>query len=357
MLFGDFAGYLRGRMRVSHCMRTLAVILALSLGSLGADLPRKSGPIESYPGIGVQLGQVAVADGTLLRTIVTRPHAASGKLPAVFFVGWLSCDSMEAASEFDGFSTLIRRVVQAPGYMTFRVDKPGVGDSQGDCSKTDFTTELEGYRAAFRAMLADPRVDASHIIVLGMSNGGGVAPLVAEKTPVHAYISVSGWGRTWLEHMLEHERLRLTLSGKSPPEVTRQMQLFAEFYDEYLNGKKTPGEVLAAHPEMKDIWYDQADSQYGRPAAFYQQLQGLNLAEAWSHVQAPVLVARGAQDWIMSRADAEAIADAAGRRHATYVERPGDHGMMVHPAMTLHGTGKFDDGAATLVRDFLAKVK
>ena len=344
-------------------MRTVAAILALSLASLAADLPRKNGAVETYPGIDVQLGQVALADGTLLRTIVTRPHAATGKLPVVFFVGWLSCDSMEAASEFDGFSTLIRRVVQAPGYMTFRVDKPGVGDSQGDCAKTDFTTELEGYRAAFRAMRADPRVDTSRIVLLGISNGGGVAPLVAERTPVRGYVSVSGWGRTWYEHMLEHERQRLALAGKDPEEVTRQMELFARFYTEYLIEKKTPAQVLAAHPEMKSIWYDKPQSQYGRPAAFYQQLQALNLAGAWETAQGDVLVIRGKEDWIMSHADAEAIAEAVDIGHPDYVtfeERPGDHGMMVHGSMYAsfkRQPAKFDDGVATLILQFLAKLR
>src|SRR5207248_505671 len=119
-------------------------------------LPRKGAVLESYPGIDVRLGSVSLADGTLLRTIVTRPTAASAKLPAVFFVGWLSCDSMESPSDADGFAALIRRVVQRSGMLTFRVDKPGVGDSQGDCSRTDFTRELESYRVAFRALLADP---------------------------------------------------------------------------------------------------------------------------------------------------------------------------------------------------------
>jgi pimeloyl-ACP methyl ester carboxylesterase len=345
------------------CLRVLGFLLAASLLGSAADLPRKNGPIESYPGIDVQLGQVALRDGTLLRTVATRPRAATGKLPVVFFVGWLSCDSMEATSDFDGFSTLTRRVVQAPGYMTFRVDKPGVGDSQGDCSKTDFTAELAGYRAAFRAMLNDPRIDTERIVILGMSNGGGMAPLVAEKTPVRGYISVSGWGRTWYEHMLEHERRRLELAGKDPAEVTRQMQLFSEFYDEYLNRKKTPGEVLAAHPEMKSIWYDKRESQYGRPAAFYQQLQALNLAEVWASTRGDVLVIRGKEDWIMSHADAIAIVDAAevgNPDHQDFIELAGDHGMMVHGSMYAAFKGqkaRFDEGAADAILDFLRKAR
>jgi len=340
-------------------MRVLALCLLLSLTASAAELPRKGGAVESYPGIEVKLGSVALADGTQLRTIVTRPAQAAGKLPAVFFVGWLSCDSMEAASDADGFAALIRRVVARSGMTTYRVDKPGVGDSQGDCAQLDFDGELAAYRAGWAAMLADPRVDARRLYVIGLSNGGGVAPLVAGDTPVLGYVSIGGWGRTWLEHMLEHERVRLTLAGKSPAETTQQLRLFGTFYDEYLNRKKTPGEVLAAHPEMKAIWYDAPGGQYGRPAAFYQDLQALNLAEVWSKVTVPVLVIRPEFDWIMSRNDGHAIAAAVGRAHphlVTYAEPQADHGLMRRKSMAESFAGKrssFHEGVATMVLDFL----
>ena len=49
---------------------------------------------------------------------------------------------------------------------------------------------------------------------------------------------------------------------------------------------------------------------------FYQQLQQLNLAAAWSRVKVPTYVLRGAFDWIMSREDSELI--------TTYVNKNGD---------------------------------
>ena len=77
----------------------------------------------------------------------------------------------------------------------------------------------------------------------------------------------------------------------------------------------TPGRIIAQHPEWKNLWYDAPDGQYGRPAAFYQQLQALNLGEAWQKVNEPVLVIRGTGDNIMSRADSEAIARIVNQFH------------------------------------------
>ena|ERR1700730_6927456 len=50
-------------------------------------------------------------------------------------------------------------------------------------------------------------------------------------------------------------------------------------------------------------------------AALSQQLQALNLGEAWQKVNEPVLVIRGTGDNIMSRADSEAIARIVNQFH------------------------------------------
>ena len=106
-----------------------------------------------------------------------------------------------------------------------------------------------------------------------------------------------------------------------------------QFYDLFLIQGHSPGEALRQHPQWKDLWCDSADGQYGRPAAFYQQLQALNLGEVWQSVDAPVLVIRGSKDTIMSRADSSAIADTVNKVHpgkARYVELHGmTHGFMM----------------------------
>jgi pimeloyl-ACP methyl ester carboxylesterase len=172
-------------------------------------------------------------------------------------------------------------------------------------------------------MLKRDFVDSGRIFVIGISNGGGVAPLVPKQHPVRGFVSAGGWGRTWYEHMLELERGRLARAGKAPGDVTQGLKGFTEFYNLYLIRRLTPGAILQQHPEWKELWYDSADGQYGRPASFYQQLQALNLGRAWEEVNAPVLVIRGGNDEIMSRADSEAIAQSVNQVHpgrARYVE-------------------------------------
>jgi dienelactone hydrolase len=113
-----------------------------------------------------------------LRTFVTRPRAAQGRVPVIFFVAWLSCDSVDSNAESDGFGAIFWRLIEQSGYATMRMDKPGVGESQGNCAKTAFLTELSGYQAAFRSISKYDFMDGDRIFVVGLSNGGGTSVFV-----------------------------------------------------------------------------------------------------------------------------------------------------------------------------------
>src|SRR5437667_2375347 len=209
---------------------TIAFALMLVATVAGDELPRKTKTLrESYPNIDVIYDFVKPAHGERLRTIITKPRDAKGKIPVIFVAGWLSCDSVEASAGTKDESGLVfRGLAQLPEFALFRMDKQGVGDSEGVCAEADFESELAGYRAAFRALKNYDFLDTKKIYILGISNGGGFASLVpesdSEQAQVRGYISVGGWVKTWFEHMLEIERRRFALMGKSPGEVNDRMK-------------------------------------------------------------------------------------------------------------------------------------
>ena len=307
-------------MKATWTIAFVGIAAALS----AEELPRKTNtPRETYPNVDVIYDFATAPDGKRLRTIVTKPRNAKGKLPVIFVAAWLSCDSVEApAGTKDESGLVFRGLAQLPGFALFRMDKQGVGDSEGVCDETDFNSELEAYRAAFRALKNYDFIDTRRIYVLGISNGGGFAPLVpesgAEQAQVRGYILVGGWVKTWFEHMLEIERRRFGLMGKSPGEVNDRMKNAATLYHEWLIRHRALDDIVKEQPQLGELWPEGKDHGhlYGRPLAFYEQLQKLNLADAWSRVNAPTYVLRGAFDWIMSREDSELI--------AMYVNRNGD---------------------------------
>jgi pimeloyl-ACP methyl ester carboxylesterase len=115
--------------------------------------------------------------------------------------------------------------------------------------------------------------------------------------------------------------------GKSPGEVSQCMKSAATLYHEWLIKNKDVDQILRENPQLAELWPEGKDHThlYGRPLAFYQQLQKLNLAAAWARVKVPALVLHGQFDWIMSREDHELIAQYVNANRpgaARFVEVP-----------------------------------
>ncbi len=351
-------------------LRAASLLLLVACGGVpdrvaaaANGLPRRtSAPREAYPGIDVAYDTLGDEPGHRLRLIVTHPQSATGPLPTVFVVGWLSCDSVEAPpGTRDSTSLVFQALAVLPGFVTVRLDKPGVGDSEGNCHETDFTTELAAYQAAFRSLARYPFVDPERIFLFGLSNGGGFAPLVPGDVPVRGYVIDGGWVKTWLEHMLEIERRRFVLAGRSPADVHRLMELEARLYEAVLLEGLAPAALFARQPELRAAWAGEDDAHlYGRPVAFYQQLQRLNLEEAWSRVKVPVLALHGQYDWIMSRDDHERIVELVNRNTpgaARFEELPAaghtfEHYDSLAAAFTSHPL-PFDPAIAKRISDWL----
>jgi pimeloyl-ACP methyl ester carboxylesterase len=289
--------------------RFLAATLAcVAVTAAAQDLPRRGNlPRESRPGLEVSYGSVRTDRGWRVRTYVTRPANASQRLPLVVFIPWLSCDVVEAPRPTrDGWMRMLGEVMQGSGAQVVRIEKPGVGDSEGPpCADADLEDDLAAFRAGIRAALADPRVDPQRFVLMGGSVGGALAPVLAREFKPSAVVALGGFSRTWYEHMLRIERERLTLSGSPPAEVNAAMKAFIGFYGATLLKGLTPAQVFESKPEWKRFWYDEPTRQYGRPMRYYQQLQALDVESAWGAVKVPSLVMQGTYDWIMGPPEAE----------------------------------------------------
>jgi pimeloyl-ACP methyl ester carboxylesterase len=349
---------------VPQCRWLLALVALTCLTASAAqgddtpDLPRKqTHGDEVYPGVTVLYDAIRDAAGRRLRVIATHPDRAAARFPVIFVVGWLSCDTIEAPSGTrDATQLMLQAVAKIPGFATVRMEKAGVGDSEGDCAATDFVAELDAYRRAFRHMTEYSFVDPSRIFLFGMSNGGGFAPLVPEGTAVKGFVVDGGWIKTWYEHMLEIERRRLQLAGHPPAEINRLMKSVEQLYSAFLLQRRAPREIFAQQPSLEALWDGPADQQYGRPVAYYQQLQDLDLMAAWSTVQVPVLALHGEFDWIMSRGDFEILVDTVNRNApgvAEFVELPRTgHTFEHYGSLEAAFTGRalhFDQNLATRV--------
>lgn len=303
-------------------------------------------PLESYPNLEVIYDQLFNHFGFFQRTIITKPEDQAGRLPAIFVVQGLSCSSIEyTPGRQSNFIRSIRNVVQQSGMVVMRVEKPGLGDSQGNCSQTDLNTELLGYELAIQKLKSLPFVDPKRIIIYGSSMGSALAPYLAEKHQLNGVISDGTFFRSWFEHMLEIERRIKTMQGVSQWDLNEQMtKAYIPLYYGMLVEQKSYQQIITDNPFLAQYNYHGLQHMYGRPMAYYHQIQAFNFAGYWEKLSVPVRIRWGTNDWIMSQADNDMILDrltTAGNTNVALYKYPGlDHWDTVHTSAENSFNGK-----------------
>jgi pimeloyl-ACP methyl ester carboxylesterase len=350
-------------MRTSTAIATLIIALLIHRSAVAAETR------ESHPNINTSYGTLTLRDGVKLQTIVTKPANATGRLPAILFVQWLSCDTVAISDNpRDGWSAMLKQVVRRSNALVWRTEKRGIGASEGNCATMDYDTELADHRQALDQLRLRHDVDPKRIVIFGGSIGGTYAPLLAANQSVAGVMIWGAGATTWAERMMKFERNALELKGTPADQLAREMTLRLQFFERYLLRGQTPAQITAADANIGAVWPrivgTTADGHYGRPFAFHQQAQKADWATAWSKVSAPVLAMYGEYDWFESR-DATSliarIADAKTPGHGAFVEIPRmNHHFAQYPNATAAFTEK--DGqvnpepVVSVMLDWLRKI-
>ena len=312
-------------------------------------------PLEPLPAGHIELDEVRW-DAYRLRAIWSFP-AQPPPHPLVWVLSgatWLSDE--HPSSPLHPMRKLIEALT-ASGFATLRVERSGVGDSEGPpCTELDLEAELAGLRAAFARIDTHLAVRRDAVFAYGRSLGGMLLPLaLAGRTWAGAAV----WGtssRRWSDAMLRTSVRQWTLRGVSDLEPRRERlrALQALVYERGL----TPDQAFAQRPDLRGFLPDVfAGSQvYGRTARFFQQLQARDLEQAFAQLDEPVLALQGACDWLTEWEHMVRIAELCPRGEA--LQLPGlDHNMhrraSLEEAFASPWGGTFDpSGSEALVRFF-----
>ncbi len=327
-----------GRIVAGSAVLFLLLATPLQAGSiLTGDLPRRGGAaLERIEGVDSIYGVLETTDGARLRTILTKPEGAEDPLPAILFVQWLSCDSIELpGSKEDGWSRMLRQIAARSGMVMLRTEKSGVGDSEGPpCAQLGSDRELGHHREALEWLRRSPHVDASRIVIFGASMGATMAPLLAAESDVAAVVVWGGGAKTWLERTLGFERRFRELTAVPADQMTREMQWISRFLPSYLIESIDPAQLAGSDPAHASAWKaligTEGWTQYGRSPSFHQEAQRRDWAAAWARVDVPVLVLYGEADWYEDRAGHELIVRLVNQN------RPGLARLAVIPSLDHH---------------------
>jgi len=322
-------------------------VLSLAVNTIGAHLPGddmrlalvragdrvetsvnlKPVPKETHPDFETIYTAVEV-DGALHRAIVTKPRDARSA-PAVFYLQGLSCASVEAPHNPDDVARQFLNGLTQAGFVTFRIEKRGVGDSQGaPCAELDFHTELRGYEAGLKHLSEQSFVDASKIVLFGHSMGGVFAPLLAADNELGGVIVFGTIANSMATYFEENNRRQLVMAGLRDRNLERSMESVTGFIERFFTQRGTPGAIAQTDPAMRRFLARRSsgpESFHGRHYTFWHQLDDVDLPTPWAKVSAPVLAIWGQADIPASRGDHLLLTETVNANYpgrATFLELP-----------------------------------
>jgi alpha-beta hydrolase superfamily lysophospholipase len=267
-------------------------------------------PDEHDPRV-VTAYEAITMDDSLRRTLVTSPAGAHGRHPAVLIIGGIGCYSVDVAADPEDAYLRLAHDLSARGFVVMRLEKSGVGDSQGPpCATVDLTTEMRSYALALVALTHHPLVDSAHVYLVGHSIGSAIAPRLAASPPIAGVVVLEGFGRNWFEYELANLRRQLELGGDPPGVVDAKLAEKEICMHRFLIAREPEAEIEKTEPfcRVHDVY----------PAApdYLRQAAALNIAEPWTRLAAPVLAIYGTGDFVTAEADHRRIVDIVNAAHA-----------------------------------------
>lgn len=294
---------------------------------------RPQTPVPPFPYRAEEVGYDNAAGHAHFAGTLTLP-AGGGRHPAVLLVtGSGQQDRDEAVFGHRPFlvwaDALTRR-----GVAVLRVDDRGVGGSTGEV-RTATTADFAGDAAAGVAYLRGRTdINPHRIGVMGHSEGGVIAPMVAARNPAVAFIVLlAGSGMPGEALMLEQKRLAETAAGLPPAAVDRSGATMARLYE----AVKGAPDQAAADAALAGAWRTIAAEQ-GLPADAPVPPALRPVASPWlrwfvaydprptlAQVRCPLLAVGGSRDvQVPAAANLAGIRAAVrGNPRATVVELPG----------------------------------
>jgi pimeloyl-ACP methyl ester carboxylesterase len=305
-------------------------------------------PEERWPGCDVRYEAVP-AVGVVLRAITVAPSVSKA---TVLYLPGADLHSVERAEvgEGDPLRGWVTALVRA-GYAVRRVERRGVGDSEGDDpGATTWETEREDLRAALRS------TEGARVVLFGHSLGAMHAAALAGEDPRVLGVVAYGAGvDPWDAYLDANLRRQLALAQEPDAEAVARavMDVWARTWE-----GEDVRDLVAAQGDRARVWCgaDARGRLHGRAVDYWRGVRAEDPADALRALRGSVLAMWGASDWLATRDEHTRIAALTG---GDFVEVPrADHGFAdfatVGDSFAARGVGAWQPAVGEALRGWLA---
>lgn len=288
-----------------------ALPLTIKRVDKAVEILRPQEPKKPYPYIERQVEYTNLKAGVKLVGTLTLP-SGQGPFPAVLLItGSGPQDRDETIFNHKPFLVLADYLTRQ-GVAVLRVDDRGVGGSTGDFSRATSEDFASDVLAGIEYLKTCKEIDAKKIGLIGHSEGGLIAPMVAIKSPdVALIVLMAGTGLTGEEILYLQGALISRAMGVSEEDITKNRQ----FNEKIFSLIRQEKDVKIIEEKLRQMFMadwtelnEEEKNKIGDPEVFLEaQLQ--SLLSPWfrffltydpkptlSKVKCPVLAINGEKD-------------------------------------------------------------
>ena len=281
--------------------------------------------------------EVTFKDGDVVLSGTIVIPTTPGRHPAVVMTHGSGSETRWGTSRY-----IADRFARA-GIVALIYDKRGSGQSSGDWRTASYEDLARDAVAAVDLLASRPDVDPKRIGLLGHSEGGIVAPIVATLAPNKVAFLVAEDAPAQVIKDQDKYRTMLDVMNQGVSQGwSKDDQLLAlKTYDLFVDvaaGDRPMADYEAAQAKYKDTaWF-----QYlGLPDkdswiwAWYRPRAHLDIGTLWTSIRKPVLLVYGEHDQLMPVDQTirrlEDTLDASGAPYTALIVPRAEHNLSVHP--------------------------
>ena len=255
----------------------------------GEEKPnRPQTPVRPFP---YATEEVSFANGDyILRGTLTLPKGYSRKTPVILMVtGSGQQNRDEELFDHKPFAVIADALARA-GVATLRYDDRGFGDTSA--KPMEWTTEDFKLDALAGLELLRERFDK--VGLLGHSEGGTIAMMIAAENKADFIVSLAGMAISGAETLLSQNRVALKGLGFTDEQVVSYCKMLEKAFDARVNGGRMPTPEDYDVPESLMQNYRTVVAQIQMP--YMTHFLSLDIRPILGNVKCPVLALNGSKD-------------------------------------------------------------
>ena len=212
-------------------------------------------PIEPLPYISEE---VTISDNSQnkvsLSGTLTLPDS-TGIFPAIILIAGSGPNDRDETIFGHKPFYLLSDYLTRNGFAVLRYDKRGVGKSTGDYSKATISDFVTDASTALEYLKSRKEIDSSKIGMLGHSEGGIIAPMVASKSSdVKFMVLLAAPGTKGIEIVLDQNENSLKHQGIEPETINRLQLTNREIFESLLVWTGSEKDRTALRDRLSYLW-------------------------------------------------------------------------------------------------------